>query len=81
MARVRSWRATVAERATRRVISEVEATWAVETDRTEHRYLVIRTYGSENRQDKGTPSQVLHLDKKAAGELLAILKAELPSLD
>lgn len=81
MAKVQSWQATVAERATSRAISEVEATWAVETDVADRRHLVIRTYGSEKRQDKGTPSQVLHLDRKAAAELLAILVAELPSLD
>lgn len=81
MAKIQGWRETVPERSTKRAISDVDATWALEVDPLGNRLLVIRTYGSDDRQDKGTPSQVVHLDKKAAGELLAILVASLPSLD
>lgn len=80
MARIRSWHEAAAERARSRV-TDVDATWALEVGPDENRILVIRTYGSDTRQDRGTSSQVIHLDKKAAGELLAILVASLPSLD
>lgn len=62
-------------------MTDVEATWSLETGADDRRLLVIRTFGSDTRQDAGTSSQVIHLDKKAAGELLAILVASLPSLD
>jgi len=80
MAKIRSWRETQTGH-TGRGVTEVEATWSIETGTDNRRLLVIRTYGSDARQDTGTSSQVIHLDKAGAAELLAILMASLPSLD
>lgn len=80
MAKIRSWRESTSDRGSGRV-TEVEATWSLEAGPDARRLLVIRTFGSDTRQDAGTSSQVIHLDKKSAGELLAILVASLPSID
>lgn len=80
MARIRNWREVSSEQSGRG-ITDVEATWSIEAGTDNRRLLVIRTYGSDERQDTGTPSQVIHLDKVGAAELLAILMASLPSLD
>lgn len=80
MAKIRSWREASSDQVGR-AITEVEATWSIEAGTDSRRLLVIRTYGSDARQETGTPSQVIHLDKAGAAELLAILMASLPSLD
>ena len=80
MAKIRNWREVSSEQLGRE-ITEVEATWSIQAGTDNRRLLVIRTYGSDARQDTGTPSQVVHLDKAGAAELLAILMTSLPSLD
>jgi hypothetical protein len=80
VAKIRSWSETTSERASKR-LTEAEATWSLESGPEGARILVIRTFGSDSRQDAGTPSQVIHLDKKSAAELLAIIVASLPALD
>lgn len=61
-------------------ISSCEGTWRVEETADGTRVLVLRTFGSDNRQDKGTVSQALHLDRASALELNRILGEVLPSL-
>jgi hypothetical protein len=43
--------------------------------------LQLDTLGSENRQEKGTPSQKLQLDEKAARDLLKILREAFPAIE
>ena len=40
------------------------------------KYLSLSTYGSNTRENKGSASQVLHIDKKCAMEIIELLKAE-----
>lgn len=44
------------------------------------RYLQLDTYGSADRVQKGTISQSIQLDEKAAEELVKIISAAFPSL-
>ena len=38
------------------------------------KYVRIQTFGSDNRQEKGKQSQVIHLDKNTAQQLIEYLK-------
>lgn len=38
------------------------------------KYVRIQTFGSDTRQDRGKASQVIHLDKNTAKQLLELLK-------
>ena len=38
------------------------------------KYVRIQTFGSNNRQEKGKQSQVIHLDKNTAKQLVEFLK-------
>lgn len=40
------------------------------------KYLVLSTYGSKDREYKGTVSQTLQLDRESAKQLYDIIKAE-----
>lgn len=40
------------------------------------KYVCFSTFGSASRQNGGSASQVLHIDKKSAEELVKILKQE-----
>lgn len=56
-------------------ISEVECvynTGIVNGDK----YISLSTYGSKTRENKGSASQVLHIDKKCAVEIVELLKKE-----
>lgn len=37
-------------------------------------YLVLSTFGSNTRKEKGKASQIIHLDKETATELVSILQ-------
>lgn len=39
-----------------------------------NRYLVLSTFGSNTRKEKGKASQIIHLDKETASELASILQ-------
>lgn len=40
------------------------------------KYVSLSTYGSENRRNGGSASQVLHIDRESAIEIMAILNKE-----
>ena len=40
----------------------------------DEKYVRIQTFGSSQRQEKGKQSQVIHLDKNTAKQLVAYLK-------
>jgi hypothetical protein len=61
-------------------LTECQGTWRLEATDDGTPLLVLRTYGSSERQDKGTVSQVLHLDRVSALELNRILGEVLPQL-
>jgi len=40
----------------------------------DNKYIIMETFGSINRQDKGKASQIIHLDKDMVNKLIEILK-------
>lgn len=56
-------------------ISEVECVYNV-GDVNGEKYVSFSTYGSANRQNGGSASQVLHVDKKSAIKIMEILRKE-----
>lgn len=40
----------------------------------DNKYLILSTFGSNTRKEKGKASQIIHLDKETASGLLAILQ-------
>ncbi len=46
----------------------------------QRRYLLLETYGSEDREIPDKVSQSLQLDEAGARELIAIIKQEFPNL-
>lgn len=52
-------------------ISEVEMAISFSDD---NKYIIMETFGSINRQDKGKASQIIHLDKDMVNKLIEILK-------
>ena len=82
MARITSWsHDQSAPKQHRPNITDAAAHWSTETDASGATSLVIRTFGSNDRQDVGAVSQILHLDSAAAWTLLEILVSVLPALD
>ena len=79
MALVRHWTHTTGHRSSR-APSTSEGSWAIEEHTDNQLLLVLRTYGSNDRQDTGTVSQVLHLDAAGAAALSKILESALPLL-
>lgn len=79
MALVRNWAHTTGQRATRK-LSTSEGAWAIEEHVDHGHLLVLRTFGSNDRQDTGTVSQVLHLDALGVAALSKVLKAAAPLL-
>ena len=57
--------------------TSVECVWRV-FEGPSGRLLQLDTFGSESRQDKGTQSQTLQLDDRAAAELMSILRRSFP---
>ena len=51
--------------------SEVEMAISFSDD---NKYIIMETFGSINRQDKGKASQIIHLDKDMVNKLIEILK-------
>ena len=41
----------------------------------ENKYLILSTFGSSSRKEKGKASQIIHLDKETASDLVSILQA------
>jgi hypothetical protein len=80
MALVRSWTHTTGHRSSR-TPSTSEGTWAIEEHKDRQLLLVLRTYGSADRQDTGTVSQVLHLDAAGAEALSKLLETAMPLLN
>lgn len=60
--------------------SETDAGWAKVLNGQEH-LLYIGTYGSDQRQSKPKPSQVIQLDRERASELVQIIHDVFPGLD
>ena len=56
-------------------ISEVECVYNVGVANGE-KYVSFSTFGSANRQNGGSASQVLHIDKEAAVKIVEILTKE-----
>ena len=56
---------------TNKKISEVEMAISFSDD---NKYIIMETFGSINRQDKGKASQIIHLDKDMVNKLIEILK-------
>lgn len=79
MALVEQWTREEARPAGRR-ISTCAGSWHIESGAGGQQLLVLRTFGSANRKDKGTPSQVLHLDHSSAAALAGIIAHALPGL-
>ena len=79
MALVRHWTHTTGHRSSRTPTTS-EGSWAIEEHTNNQVLLVLRTYGSNDRQDTGTVSQVLHLDASGAAALSKILESALPLL-
>lgn len=44
------------------------------------RVILLRTYGSESRQNRGTPSQALELDAAQARSLIEAIRSVFPAL-
>lgn len=42
----------------------------------EKKYVVLSTYGSSNRKKEGAASQVIHIEKESAKQLIEIFKQE-----
>lgn len=42
----------------------------------DEKFVTLSTYGSNTRQNSNSPSQVLHIDKASAEEIVKILKNE-----
>jgi len=40
----------------------------------DNQYLVLSTFGSETRKEKDKASQILHIDKSSANQLISILQ-------
>jgi len=76
MALIRSFKMKTLNRGTVHP-TRVDCDWAV-FERDGKRLLQLSTYGSDERQDKGTVSQTLQLDKKAARKLIGILHRAFP---
>lgn len=56
---------------TNKKISEVEMAISFSDD---NKYIIMETFGSINRQDKGKASQIIHLDKDMVNKLIEIFK-------
>lgn len=56
---------------TNKKFSEVEMAISFSDD---NKYIIMETFGSINRQDKGKASQIIHLDKDMVNKLIEILK-------
>ena len=52
-------------------ITDVEMEIAKSDD---NKYIVLSTFGSSSRKDAGKASQIIHLDKETASELITILQ-------
>jgi hypothetical protein len=61
-------------------ISEVECDWLTVDDAARGRVVVLRTMGSQGRSGGRRPSQVIELDRNAAGQLARILRESFPDL-
>lgn len=53
-------------------ISEVDCVYNIGVVKDE-KYITLSTYGSVNRKNGGTASQVIHIDKNSAKKLVEIL--------
>jgi hypothetical protein len=58
------------------VHKEVDTTYTSFTNNSGEKYFQIDTYGSSDRQFKGKISQSIQLNKRAAQELITVLKNE-----
>lgn len=52
-------------------VTDVEMEVAKSDD---NKYLILSTFGSDTRKEKGKASQIIHLDKETATELVSILQ-------
>lgn len=52
-------------------ITDVEMEIAKSDD---NEYIILSTFGSSSRKDTGKASQIIHLDKETASELVAVLQ-------
>ena len=73
MAKIREFTRGAGNISTR--ISEVECVYNV-GDVNGEKYVSFSTYGSVTRQNGGSASQVLHVDKKSAIKIVDILRKE-----
>ena len=53
-------------------VTDVEMEIAKSDD---NKYLILSTFGSSSRKEKGKASQIIHLDKETASDLVSILQA------
>ena len=52
-------------------VTNVEMEVAISDD---NKYMILSTFGSNNRKEKGKASQIIHLDKETASKLVSILQ-------
>ena len=52
-------------------VTDVEMEIAKSDD---NKYLILSTFGSSSRKEKGKASQIIHLDKETASDLVSILE-------
>jgi hypothetical protein len=77
MALVRKFKSATAERHS--VHPEVECTYISFVSGNGGKYLQINTYGSDTREVKDRPSQMVQFDAEGAERLVKIIKAEFGS--
>lgn len=80
MALIEEWKPEPEEPATVGKLTTCEGTWRVEYTKDDLPLLVLRSFGSADRKDKGTVAQVFHLDRASALELNRIIAEALPAL-
>lgn len=70
MAKIKKFKISLTTKNTKK-ISSVDMEIAKSED---DQYLVLSTFGSETRKEKDKASQILHVDKSAANQLISILQ-------
>lgn len=73
MARINNIKVTNSHYVTRSGVTQCSAELNIYKHEAE-RMVRLQTFGSNSRQDRGKQSQVLHIDKKIAQELIRALK-------
>jgi len=70
MAKIKNIKIALSTKNTKKV-SSVDMEIAKSED---NQYLVLSTFGSETRKEKDKASQILHIDKSSANQLISILQ-------